>query len=255
MSVTMKKASVVVATRQEGSGAAAKLTVTKPENKILAKIAQSTGSESPRDGDRKMSKLFSRRLTMGKKDDASETSQEEGGGAKRGSLMPSSSTRTSVSAGSGSRLSIVGLMASRRFAKRLMGRALEKRESTLGDGPPPVLYEPTYRLDPKKKFEPSPVLSIVKDVIDNRLKDMKYNPRITPNMNRILSEEVKDRVKKLNFDRYKIIVLVMIGEKKGQGIMVSSRCSWDDKVDNYVTHTFQNKNIFCTCNVYGAYKE
>ncbi|GFR89668.1 Tctex1 domain-containing protein [Elysia marginata] len=83
----------------------------------------------------------------------------------------------------------------------------------------------------------------------------RYNKRIAPNMNRILGDEVKDRVKKLNFERYKIIVMVMIGEKKGQGIMVSSRCSWDDSVDNYVSHTFQNKHLFCTCSVYGVYQE
>ncbi|RUS85155.1 hypothetical protein EGW08_007059, partial [Elysia chlorotica] len=151
--------------------------------------------------------------------------------------------------------SLVGLMASRRFAKKLMGRALEKRESTIGDGPPPVNYEPTYRLEPKQKFNTARVLEAVKDVIDNRLQDMKYNKRIAPNMNRILGDEVKDRVKRMNFERYKIVVLVMIGEKKGQGVMVSSRCSWDDNRDNYVSHTFQNKHLFCTCSVFGVYQE
>ncbi|KAK3803829.1 hypothetical protein RRG08_029423 [Elysia crispata] len=146
-------------------------------------------------------------------------------------------------------------MASRRFAKKLMGRALEKRESTIGDGAPQVHYEPTYRLEPKQKFNTARVLEAVKDVIDNRLQDMKYMERIAPNMNRILGDEVKERVKRMNFERYKIVVVVMIGEKKGQGIMVSSRCSWDDNLDNYVSHTFQNKQLFCTCSVYGIYQE
>jgi len=180
---------------------------------------------------------------------------------KRNSLMiTTGSQRTSISAGSskhasGGTASILGIMASRRFAKKLAGRAAEKRESTVNESLPHVNYEPTYRMAPKAKFNPTPVKEILKEVIEGRLKDMKYNPRIAPNMNKILSDEVKDRVKKLGLERYKFIVMVLLGERKGQGVLVTSRCAWDDKLDSHVTHTFTNKTVFCSASVYAVYQE
>lgn len=240
----------------------------KPDVKAPAAAEPKEAEPAPSLGNRKLSSLLGKKGPFGsKRDDSSEISGDESGGgggggggfgAKRGSIMASMmsmSQRTSISTASGKQGGAMGLMASRRFARKLFGRALEKRESTIGDAPPPVNYEPTYRMGPKQKFETSPVLDIVKEVIDGRLEGMKYSARLTPNINKVLSDEIKDKVKTLKYDRYKIIVVVTIGEKKGQGVMASSRCSWDDKTDNFVSHTFQNKQIFCTCNVFGVFKE
>ena len=139
---------------------------------------------APSLGNRKLSSLLGKKGPFGaKRDDSSEISGDESGGGgcgfgggKRGSIMASMmsmSQRTSISTASGKQGRAMGLMGSRRFARKLFGRALEKRESTIGDAPPPVNYEPTYRMGPKQKFETSPVLDIVKEVIDGRLEGMK----------------------------------------------------------------------------------
>lgn len=153
----MKKSSIFIPARQDDSQPGAKLTVAKAE-------------KNPTVGERKGGNLLMKKLLA--KNKAEESSQQDDDTGKRSSLAPTSS-RPSVSGGSGSKLSLVGLMASRRFAKKLMNKAMEKRESTLGDGVPSVLYEPTYQLEPKGRFQPSEVLAVVKDVIDNRVKDMK----------------------------------------------------------------------------------
>ena len=58
-----------------------------------------------------------------------------------------------------------------------------------------------------------------------------------------------------NIDRYKLIVSCFLGEVKGQGIKIASKCLWDVQNDNYATYTFSNENMFCTCMVFGIYFE
>ena len=74
-------------------------------------------------------------------------------------------------------------------------------------------------------------------------------------MSRVLSDEIKKGVKAMNFDRYKIVCSVIIGEKKGQGVHVTSRCAWDERSDSFATYSFQNDKIFCTATVFGVYNE
>jgi len=38
---------------------------------------------------------------------------------------------------------------------------------------------------------------------------------------------IKERVKNLGYERYKLVVQVTVGEKTGQGIRLASRCLWD----------------------------
>ncbi|ESO94498.1 hypothetical protein LOTGIDRAFT_118384 [Lottia gigantea] len=115
--------------------------------------------------------------------------------------------------------------------------------------------EPTYRMEPHRKFDPCKVEEIVKEVLEDRLQTFKYNPKFSANFSKIISDEIKDKVKMLNFDRYKIVANVVIGQKRDVCVLVTSRCAWDDKLDNYVSYTFQNQHIFCTANVFGIYSE
>ena len=41
-------------------------------------------------------------------------------------------------------------------------------------------------------------------------------------------------------ERYKIAVQVIVGENKGQGLRVTSKCLWDPTVDNSASYTFTN---------------
>lgn len=47
----------------------------------------------------------------------------------------------------------------------------------------------------------------------------------------------------MEFERYKLIVDVTIGEFKGQGIRLASRCVWDTSTDSYSSSSFRNVNI------------
>lgn len=57
----------------------------------------------------------------------------------------------------------------------------------------------------------------------------------------------------LHYPRYKVLVHVLIGEQKGEGVRVATRCLWDAETDNYTSHTFLNDSLFAVATVYGIY--
>ena len=70
-----------------------------------------------------------------------------------------------------------------------------------------------------------------------------------------LSDAIKEKVKDLNYIRYKLVVQVSIGQKRGQGVRLASRCLWDTSTDNFTTTFFENESVFCLAQVYGLYYE
>ena len=51
-------------------------------------------------------------------------------------------------------------------------------------------------------------------------------------------------VLELNYSRYKIIAQVLIGEQRGEGVRMATRCLWDAEADNYATQTFMSVWFF-----------
>lgn len=80
-----------------------------------------------------------------------------------------------------------------------------------------VMYmpvEPTYRMEPRQKFNPKEVELVIMDVLGQRLTGFKYSQKQSPAVAKVLSEEIKERIKKLKYDRYKIVCVVTIGDRK-----------------------------------------
>lgn len=158
--------------------------------------------------------------------------------------------------------SLFGVLASKRLAKRFASRFHRRRQGTLSSLmssaaglPPPVLTEPTYRMEPHRKFRPKEVEDMLKRVLEQKMDKFRYSARICANMCKILGDDIKEQVKEMNFDRYKIVSNVVIGQKKDQAIIMCSRCAWDEKLDNFASYTFQNEHVFCTAVVFGIYME
>ncbi|XP_076441083.1 dynein light chain Tctex-type 5-like [Babylonia areolata] len=121
---------------------------------------------------------------------------------------------------------------------------------------PPKQLEPTYRMEPQQRFLAPRVHVIIKETLEKHLDGFQFNPKFTATMSKVLSEELKDRVKQLGFDpRYKLVSTVVIGQRLDQGVVITSRCAWDVRLDSYAAYTYQNKSLFCTASVYGLYRE
>jgi len=63
------------------------------------------------------------------------------------------------------------------------------------------------------------------------------------------------QVKGLGYERYKLIVQVTLGQKKGQAMRLVSRSLWDTSTDNYATTYYENDSLYCVCQCYGLYIE
>lgn len=44
----------------------------------------------------------------------------------------------------------------------------------------------------------------------------------------------------MNLPRYKYVVQVVIGEQRGEGVRMGSRCFWDSETDNVASETYVN---------------
>lgn len=72
---------------------------------------------------------------------------------------------------------------------------------------------------------------------------------------RRLSQVIRARVKDLLIPRYKIVILVHIGERTGQSLQISSRCLWDTSTDTFASYSFKNSSLFGVATVYTVYYE
>lgn len=186
----------------------------------------------------------------------SEISRENTQASKKGSQQNQPSSKA-LFGQSGRGPSLLGLLAAKRLTRRL-GTKYGRTGSMYGSSRFSNSFfqkEPSYRMEPHRRFNHEKVETVVKEIVDARMKDFKYHPKFCANLSKSLGDEIKERVKRLNFDRYKIVVVVHIGEKSSQSAVLSSRCAWDQKLDDYATYTMETPTLFCTTVVYGIYTE
>ncbi|XP_044531719.1 dynein light chain Tctex-type 5 [Gracilinanus agilis] len=118
-----------------------------------------------------------------------------------------------------------------------------------------VQMENTYQLGPSKCFPVDAVKHILKDVLTNYLQEEKYEPELCRQMTKTIAEVVKARVKDLMIPRYKLVVIIHIGQLNNQSLHIGSRCLWDDANDTFASFTFRNTSLFALATVYAVYLE
>ncbi|XP_025058532.1 tctex1 domain-containing protein 2 [Alligator sinensis] len=89
-------------------------------------------------------------------------------------------------------------------------------------------------------FRSSAVKECIHAILKEELANVQYNPEETPQLTKQLSETIKDRLKEKGFDRYKMVVQVVIGEQRGEGVNMAARCFWDADTDSYAHDVFMN---------------
>ena len=89
------------------------------------------------------------------------------------------------------------------------------------------------------------------------LSSATYDPTWASSKACLLAELIKERVKSLQFDRYKIVVEVSIGSKGDSvpGTFIASQGLWNSSTDGFASKTFVNGTVFAVATVYGVYTE
>ncbi|KAK7944814.1 hypothetical protein WMY93_000542 [Mugilogobius chulae] len=116
--------------------------------------------------------------------------------------------------------------------------------------------ENTYQLGPHKRHSVPAITEILKDVLTCYLQHETYaDAEWSCNMTKTLCEVIRARVKEKMIPRYKIVVIVNVGQLRGQGMQISSRCLWDVTNDTFATYSFKNSSLFGLAIVYVVYVE
>ncbi|XP_037642562.1 tctex1 domain-containing protein 1 isoform X1 [Sebastes umbrosus] len=118
-----------------------------------------------------------------------------------------------------------------------------------------ITMENTYQMEPYKRIPVPAVTDILKDVLTNYLQEEKYEVEWSQQMTKTICEVIRARVKDLMIPRYKIVVLVHIGQLTGQSMQISSRCLWDASNDTSATYSFKNSSLYGVATVYAVYFE
>jgi hypothetical protein len=87
-----------------------------------------------------------------------------------------------------------------------------------------------------------------------KLTDKGYKLESLNQWTKEIADDTKAALKNLGKDkRYKFLVQVIIGENKGQGVRVGSRCFWDSDTDDCTWVSFMNESLFCLVAAFAVY--
>ncbi|XP_026741896.1 tctex1 domain-containing protein 1-B-like isoform X2 [Trichoplusia ni] len=114
-------------------------------------------------------------------------------------------------------------------------------------------YQPTYRLNPKKRFDAEKIEKVLKRVVDEELFEIEYSEKIVPDLCLNLSETIRNAVKEENYDRYRTIVSVTIGQRRQQGVHIFHTFLWDHERDAFASYNYENPHLFANVVVYAVY--
>ncbi|XP_022233116.2 dynein light chain Tctex-type protein 2B [Drosophila obscura] len=129
--------------------------------------------------------------------------------------------------------------------------------SPMGMAPQPkptMRFMPTYRLEPKNPLNKEQVEIIMKTVMDKHYNDAYlFHPKHSLHMAAQISEEIKNRIKLMNYDRYRYIVLVTVGECLMQGLYSMVNFLWDAEKDGFVTYKVEQPSYYAICTTFYIY--
>lgn len=165
----------------------------------------------------------------------------------RNSVLPNASA-TAASTG-GTATSTAATRARRQSSRTSVPRAGYDRRL--------IRYENTFRMEPDDdhKADLARLRRVATSVIESAIAGYKYDPKQGKQFSLALAERVRGQIKQLPFARYKLVVQVSIGQKKGQDLRIASRCMWDVKWDRHITITKETQDAYVTVTIFLVYTE
>jgi hypothetical protein len=120
-----------------------------------------------------------------------------------------------------------------------------------------IRYENTYQMEPdaEHKVDIARLRRVATSVVETAISGYKYDANQGKTFSLALAERVRSQIKQLPFPRYKVVVHVSIGQKKGQDLRVVSRCMWDLKWDRHITISKETKDAYVSVTIFLVYTE
>ncbi|KAL3288224.1 hypothetical protein HHI36_002673 [Cryptolaemus montrouzieri] len=112
----------------------------------------------------------------------------------------------------------------------------------------------TYKLDSDKPFNSEKVQKIMEEILLEALEG-PYDEAKCPLKAKQASGAIRAKVKELEFDRYKLVCIVTIGEKHHQDLMIACRFLWDMERDRFAMFSHETSHVFGVALCFGVYYE
>lgn len=93
----------------------------------------------------------------------------------------------------------------------------------------------------------------MKIVVDTHMEAFTYDSGEAEALSQQLSGDILARVRKMNFDRYKLVCTVTIGEKYMQTFCDIFKCLWDMQRDGYAFYVYDRPAVFAIAVLYAVY--
>ncbi|SBT77345.1 dynein light chain, putative [Plasmodium ovale] len=94
------------------------------------------------------------------------------------------------------------------------------------------------------------IINSLKTLVKGDLKNSLLNTDDKEEITKNICSLIKNRLKVLTSDKYKIIVEVLLNENKGQGINVSTRLFYNKQSDFFFKESIDNEICYCFVVVY-----
>ncbi len=103
-------------------------------------------------------------------------------------------------------------------------------------------------------FNTYEVKEMLKQIIEHTIdRQNEYDCDKCTQLSKDLSQIIKDAMKTLNYERYKYIIQVVLGQCQNDNLMMTCRCLWDIQTDNYASYVYSNTKLFCAVTVFGLF--
>lgn len=116
-----------------------------------------------------------------------------------------------------------------------------------------VRFQPTYRLQSQRPYSRESCEKLIKIVVDGQMEAFTYESAEAERLAQQLSADILNRVKKMNFDRYRLVCTVTIGEKYMQSFRDIFKCLWDQQKDGYAYYVYDTPAVFAIAVLYAVY--
>lgn len=120
-----------------------------------------------------------------------------------------------------------------------------------------IRYENTFRMEPseQEKIDIARVHRIATNVIDTAVSGYTYEGTQAKQFTGMLADRIRAQIKQLAYQRYKIVLVVCIGQNLRQDLRIVSRGIWDAKWDRHLTITKETANAFVSVTIFCVYAE
>uniref|UniRef100_H3B061 Tctex1 domain containing 1 n=2 Tax=Latimeria chalumnae TaxID=7897 RepID=H3B061_LATCH len=112
-----------------------------------------------------------------------------------------------------------------------------------------------YHPQPVRKFSALEAQKVMRSVLEEKLKHVRYDEKAGARLTVDLAESVKDAVRALGYERYKLVCYVVLGAVRRSEISCCSRSVWSPVSDTYAEYCFKNDSLFALCIVFAVYYE